>query len=1147
MKKTTKPIILSALSALAFGAVGTAGTFALFTDKAETTVSVEAGVVDIETDLSDLKFYELNNDNEILLTNAAGAKINSIGGTAKIDGSTLTLEKWAPGDKVTFNITVKNKSNVATQTRLRVTHTSTTDVDLYDALAMDCVASGSISSANLFHWSALEASNNMENGQTVSVIAVTLEFPNIGNEITAREVGINNKYQGAGCTIKFTQQAVQGNANVNDIVSQLNAIVSSPTSTQVNKSLTAAIAETGTNSALLQSENIVWNVKQDKFYYDEEALGNRNDFFKVQDSIDTVQRFSVYASSAWNAASVNLKGVGFDVGDAPITISNINYDGVGEERENSIYTKSSSTNLTIDAELDTVHHSGNVGVLTIIAVAGTSYHEYGKAAFVNIAKGRIALEQNSEVQRIHVEKKANVEAFDDIIIAKDQTVELPELSRDPVEIAEQGTLVLALQNSTAEVTEQTPLDYVWLTKQGVYEQVAISDNDQTAAPEATPNVINYADNELNSQTTQTAAQQIANNIVENVEVNEQPYTVTVDPTTRELVVKDSDSQTVTVAQTVTAAVAEALQEKGLTEQQKQTAENAAKTIASLDENPGEYVARINEVGYTTISAAFEAANEMSHPTIVMLRDAEMDDEISIVTDMVFDLRNFTVESVGWAFYFESEIEVTFKNGTLTSGEDASVFGSFCPDIDWDTWEDIIRHDIDLTLDNIAITVPANADPDWYNEKNVFYITDTPNVDLTFKNSRFAYNGEGDISLLSLNNSEDCTIEFVNSPFAWSNLDLISIDALCDNSSVVFDSASIAEKDYWRISSPKAMDRDTYEYAEAGIKRTITNGKVKFELREIDQWTSVVNEKPDDYLVDSNGNIEIGSAEAFAWFAKQAATTDFAGKTVRLTADISLHNREWTAIRCGTNGHFAGTFDGQGHTIENIHALSTDYGNGIFYSIIGSVINLNVRYARFGERTEGNITGVVAGYAYGNVNFTNVHVKDSVVNGFGKLGGILGMAADPSGVTSFVNCSVENVVLHGAYNSGGIMGLCQNTASLTQTCVKDIHWRPSTDYEYVNVVNGHATCEAGAPNGCIGNEAINGIYADVWDDEDSQYYLFGGFADLYVRYGSSAHNCTHDIVDEDDEPYPVIPHGEMVINAPYTDANGWKWSEAPANN
>lgn len=84
----------------------TGATFALFTSESKTSITVSAGNVEVESVLSDLKTYSLDvlqNDSEF-----------ENGGKATLDSElgTLVLENITPGDKATFKLTIKNKSNV---------------------------------------------------------------------------------------------------------------------------------------------------------------------------------------------------------------------------------------------------------------------------------------------------------------------------------------------------------------------------------------------------------------------------------------------------------------------------------------------------------------------------------------------------------------------------------------------------------------------------------------------------------------------------------------------------------------------------------------------------------------------------------------------------------------------------------------------------------------------------------------------------------------------------------------------------------------------------------------------------------------------------------------------------------------------------
>ena len=80
---------------------------------------------------------------------------------------------------------------------------------------------------------------------------------------------------------------------------------------------------------------------------------------------------------------------------------------------------------------------------------------------------------------------------------------MPDFSRDPVEIPEEGKLVVALQDGTDKDDDK---DYVWLTAVGIYEQVTVSDSKDEAKN-------NFAATSTTaSEEQKTAAQQIANNI-----------------------------------------------------------------------------------------------------------------------------------------------------------------------------------------------------------------------------------------------------------------------------------------------------------------------------------------------------------------------------------------------------------------------------------------------------------------------------------------------------------------------------------------------------------------------------------------------------------------------------------------------------------
>ena len=75
---------------------------------------------------------------------------------------------------------------------------------------------------------------------------------------------------------------------------------------------------------------------------------------------------------------------------------------------------------------------------------------------------------------------------------------------------------------------------------------------------------------------------------------------------------------------------------------------------------------------------------------------------------------------------------------------------------------------------------------------------------------------------------------------------------------------------------------------------------------------------EDWYDASLSEFHISSAAQLASFAKTVndKTDNFRGKTVYLDSDIDLNNAQWMSI--GTiQSFFAGTFNGGGHTINNM--------------------------------------------------------------------------------------------------------------------------------------------------------------------------------------------------------------------------------------
>ncbi len=222
MKKINKSILLSSLAVLAFGGIAVSTTYALFTSKAETNVTVTSGKVSVVAEASELKTYSGTNlvgDATDVLAETDVAGVFANGGTAVLNGTKLTLSNVTPGDKVTFKLKITNYSNVLTKYRTKLT--ASNDTGLFDGLKLD-IAGAHYS--NLGDWADLAVAN--EDGTLIGEYDCTVELPSVAE----------NSYQGKSCTIDFGVEAIQGNAATYKVVEVSNeselrtALYNAPTS-----------------------------------------------------------------------------------------------------------------------------------------------------------------------------------------------------------------------------------------------------------------------------------------------------------------------------------------------------------------------------------------------------------------------------------------------------------------------------------------------------------------------------------------------------------------------------------------------------------------------------------------------------------------------------------------------------------------------------------------------------------------------------------------------------------------------------------------------------------------------------------------------------------------------------------------------------
>lgn len=200
--------------------------------------------------------------------------------------------------------------------------------------------------------------------------------------------------------------------------------------------------------------------------------------------------------------------------------------------------------------------------------------------------------------------------------------------------------------------------------------------------------------------------------------------------------------------------------------------------------------------------------------------------------------------------------------------------------------------------------------------------------------------------------------------------------------------------------------------------------------------------------DTDTEFVLNTAEEFAGLAKLVNEgNNFVGKTVSLGADMDLGNKEWTPI--GISGaNFNGTFDGAGHTVKNLKALTTEKRVGLFGATGGSATIKNVTVDGATLSGQAYVGGIV-GYSYGSI--IDCTVKNASIYSNNKAGSIVALLATDAKRT-VSGCYAENVDIVADRDAGCMIGC----SSLTNNTHENNTWNNVTvtfDNTYDDVDSG----------------------------------------------------------------------------------------------
>ena len=306
-----KKILLSSLMSIAMlASITTGATYALFTAEDTVNVNVTAGKVSVTANVLPT-FYVKSLDTE--LKEVIGEGEFSTGGKVTVDKEgNITLDRIVPGDKVVFDVEIKNESNIDVNYRSVVAVTE--GLELFSGLKV------TVDNQEYNGMTAYSKWEYLTPGTGNRTVRITIELPSEAS----------NEYQELSTKITYTVNAVQGNSSISNVEEDVTYIYTE-------------------NDLRL----LAMDVNRGNSY--------KNEVIKLMQKIDLGNREWTPIGTSMN----NFKGI-FD--GQNYTISNLN---IGEESKSNI----GLFGYTTDGSIKNVHvHNADVdGRLNVGVVAGTPY------------------------------------------------------------------------------------------------------------------------------------------------------------------------------------------------------------------------------------------------------------------------------------------------------------------------------------------------------------------------------------------------------------------------------------------------------------------------------------------------------------------------------------------------------------------------------------------------------------------------------------------------------------------------------------------------------------------------------------------------------------------------------------------------------
>lgn len=324
---------------------------------------------------------------------------------------------------------------------------------------------------------------------------------------------------------------------------------------------------------------------------------------------------------------------------------------------------------------------------------------------------------------------------------------------------------------------------------------------------------------------------------------------------------------------------------------------------------------------------------------------------------------------------------------------------------------------------------------------------------------------------------------------------------------------------------KTTDATLFAYysQEADAKYSFWRDSVGYDFENTWTWNPDLELpvlKGNDYSFPGVGgdSIEIATAEEFAAFRDYVnAGNNYSGQSIKLVADIDLSSiANWTPIGLNATTYFAGTFDGDGHTISNMYMNKQSANKGLFATAIGATIkNVTLKNPTITPTAYANTGGIIGWMRSSEI--INCHVVGGSIDSTKEnTGGIVGyIQLSATGQTSLIEgCSTTfdpaadgntnlQSTLSGTNCVGGIVG--RATAKAANKIIITKCYSSRNVYGSTSYVGGIVGYDEGAN--------ISECYTTGSVTADS-IWMAGGIVGRIITYTASVTDCftTGDVIN-----------------------------------